>query len=545
MHQCDYFCRDGSKILTSSDDGSARLWSSETGFELTKIVFEIMDEAARSNVLSQLQSSAASHDGPVAGAALSPDSALIATCSSLDHSIQIWNAKTGQRTEWPKSFAAHHIGTVTSMQFCNATMLMTSSLDGSVQLWAALTGQRTKVFNGHACMCLAVQPSIPDFFLEMSEPVIRSILVTQHEAVLATLTPHAAPALIPFGRDFGGVTDATFSPSGSYFAASHENGSCTVYSSAGGAPLWQLIGHTGRINCVVCAGSDRFIVTCGRDKMVNFWQLPVNPSKSAPCLLHPILSLPFDLEVARIAAVKDLLVFVSVDAHTSSHLPCVGSDGALNLGGSLSLCFDSGVLKYLFADLNAGGLGPSKNGPFSRYLLPPVWMIESVLASSHNVAKERLRCLLQGPAAGKIRARAGCEFHRQLQISDICPILGAIALHERLSRPSLLASMASKGNTESLSFLLRLQAPGVPFLVGRLFFSPYSHLAFGTYSPWLVAAGPLLFAAVNGATQHKSDCVALILRHFSSKISVPGEFPFFTVERDNICAAIIKAFADS
>ena len=99
---------------------------------------------------------------------------------------------------------------------------------------------------------------------------------------------------------------------------------------------------------------------------------------------------------------------------------------------------------------------------------------------------------------------------------------GAVALHERLSRPSILSCLASNGNTESLSFLLRLQAPSIPFLYG-----------------------PLLFAAVNGTTQHKSDCVALILRHFTFKILNPGEFPFIAVEKDNICAAMIKAFKDS
>jgi WD40 repeat protein len=277
---------------------------------------------------------------------------------------------------------------------------MTSSLDGSVQVWAALTGQRTQIFNGHLCKCIAVQPSTPDFFLDTSEPVIRSILITQNEAVLATLSPHESPAIIPLGRDCGGVTDATFSPSGFYFVASHENGSCTVFSSAVGASVWQLIGHAGRVNSVIFAGSDSFIITCGQDKMVNFWQLPVNLSKSAPFLLHPILSLPFDLEVARIAAVGNSLVFVSVDTQTSSRLPCVCSDGSLNLGGSLSLRFDSGALKYLCSDLKAGVAGSSKNFPFSRYLLPPVWMIECIMASSHNFAKERLRCLLQGPAAG-------------------------------------------------------------------------------------------------------------------------------------------------
>lgn len=58
-------------------------------------------------------------------------------------------------------------------------------------------------------------------------------------------------------------------------------------------------------------------------------------------------------------------------------------------------------------------------------------------------------------------------------------------------------------------------------------------------------SGPMLCAAVDGATQHKSDCVALILRHFSSKISEPGEFPFFIDENDRICPAVVKAFTDS
>jgi hypothetical protein len=234
------------------------------------------------------------------------------------------------------------------------------------------------------------------FFLE--EPVIKTILVTsQHEAVLATLSSHAPHAAIPFGRDCGGVTNAIFSPSGSYFAASHENGSCTVHSSAAGTLLWQLISHKGRVNCVVFAGSDRFLLTSGYDKLVVFWQLPAIPPKSAPVLLQPLFSLPFHVEIARLAAVGDSVVFAAADTRISSHIPCVCSDGALNLGASLSLSFDGGLLKYLSDPAVAA---TSKNGLFSRYLLPPVWIIESILASSHDAAKEQLRSLLQGPAAG-------------------------------------------------------------------------------------------------------------------------------------------------
>ena len=457
--------------MTSSDDGSARLWSVETGFELTKIMFETMDDAARSNVLSQLQSSIVSQDGPVSGAALSPDNALIATCGFLDHSICVWNAKTGQRIDWPKSAVAGHISTVTSMQFCDKSMLLTSSLDGSVRLWAALTGQMTKVFDGQACVCVVVQSVMsgiheqPQFFMELSETVVKSIVVTsQHEAMLATLSLQSshAPA-IPFGQDCGGVTDAVFSPTGLYFAASHENGSCTVHSSAAGARLWQLIGHKGRANCVVFAGSDRFIISSGCDKLVLFWQLPAVHSKSDP-LIRPLFSLPFDIEIARIGAVCNSLVFASVDSRTSSRLPCACSDGVLNLGGSLSLFFDAGALKYLSAELDAGP--SSKMGLNCRYLLPPVWIIESILASSHVGAREKLRCLLEGPAAG-MKFRCILQSPLRCLMSNGTLILGAIALHERLSRPSLLSSLASKGNTESLSFLLGLHAPGIPFLIGR------------------------------------------------------------------------------
>jgi len=407
------FFRDGSKILTSSDDGSARLWSSDTGFELTKIVFEIMDEAARSNVLSQLQSSTVCQnfqERPVAGAALSPDSALIATCSSLDHIVSVWNARTGLRIEWSASTAAaQHSSTVTSIQFCGGSLLITSSSDGSVRLWTALTGQQTKIFDGAPCVSLILQRAAssafeqPQFLLEMSEPVVKSIFVTsQQEAVFATLSPHASPAAIPFGKEYGGVTHAAFSHSGSYFAASYENGSCTVHSSAAGAPLWQLVGHTGRVNCVEFAGCDRFVITSGSDKLVIFWQLPEIESKAAPTHLQPLLSLPFDVEIVRVAAVCNLLLFASVDTDTSSHPLRICSDGVLHLGGSLSLFFDAGALKYMScsADQDAVDTGHFNNRLFSRYLLPPVWIIDRILASSHEVAKVQLRALLQGPSAG-------------------------------------------------------------------------------------------------------------------------------------------------
>jgi hypothetical protein len=290
------------------------------------------------------------------------------------------------------------------------------------------------------------------------------------------LSPHASRAAEPFPQDFGGVTDAAFSPSGSYFAACHENGSCVVHSAAAGAPLWQLIGHTGRINCAVFAGSDRFVITCGHDKLVMFWQLPAIPSNATLLQLQPLFSVPFEMEIARIAAVGNSVVFAAADSRISSHPPCVCSDGALNLGASLSLFIDGGALRYLSAEKDTFVAAAPKNGLFSRYLLPPVWMIDRILASSHDVAQSQLRCLLQGPAGGMQGFAVQCA--GRTPFSDIPSFSGAVALHERLGRPSLLSSLASKGNTESLAFLLRLHAPGIPYLLGTLCFFLFFYIGF-------------------------------------------------------------------
>jgi WD40 repeat protein len=293
------------------------------------------------------------------------------------------------------------------MQFCDENTLLTSSLDGTVQMWAAMTGQRTKVFEGVACASVIVQPVTrapleqTKSLLEASEPIVKAIFISsQREGVLAALSHRASPKIAPFGKDHGGVSHADFSPSGSYFTASHEDGSCTVHSAAGGAVLWQLNGHSSRANCALFAGSDGLIVSCGRDRLVMFWRLPPISSTSAPVLVEPLFSLPFDLEIARMVIGNNAVVFASLDSQLSSCTPCVSSNGVLKLGGSLSLCFDAGLLKYLSVNQDSRIAANKDKCLFSRYVLPPVWVLERIMASSNVGAKQQLRCLLQGPAAG-------------------------------------------------------------------------------------------------------------------------------------------------
>ena len=83
---------DGSRLLVSSWDSRATIWSVATGRRLVNLIGDTRG---------------------LEGAAFSPDGSLVAT-SSLDHTVRIWDAQTGQvlrvltfpDDQWPLAFNA-------------------------------------------------------------------------------------------------------------------------------------------------------------------------------------------------------------------------------------------------------------------------------------------------------------------------------------------------------------------------------------------------------------------------------------------------------
>ena len=68
------FSRDGLRIVTASGDGTARIWDTATGKEITVL---------------------RGHEGSVLSAAFSPDGSRIVTASG-DKTARIWEAATGK-----------------------------------------------------------------------------------------------------------------------------------------------------------------------------------------------------------------------------------------------------------------------------------------------------------------------------------------------------------------------------------------------------------------------------------------------------------------
>jgi WD domain, G-beta repeat len=115
------FSPDGTRVVTASQDKTARLWDASSG--------QPIGDPMR-------------HEGPVNSASFSPDGTSIVT-GSFDNTARLWDAHTGQ----PMGDALRHEGIVNSASFSpDGTRIVTACVVGtdeaaSAKLWDAHTGQ--------------------------------------------------------------------------------------------------------------------------------------------------------------------------------------------------------------------------------------------------------------------------------------------------------------------------------------------------------------------------------------------------------------------
>jgi WD40 repeat protein len=97
-------------VVTASKDKTARVWNASTGLPVTPPL---------------------EHNGPVAGAAFSPDGALVIT-ASFDNTARVWDAATGK----PVSLPLVHSSPITAAVFSpDGTRVVTASFDKTARVW--------------------------------------------------------------------------------------------------------------------------------------------------------------------------------------------------------------------------------------------------------------------------------------------------------------------------------------------------------------------------------------------------------------------------
>ena len=230
------FSPDGQRIVTASEDHTARVWN-----------------AANAQLLAKLEG----HTGSVFQAAFSPDGQRIVTASE-DHTARVWSVASGQVLATLEG----HRGSVEQAAFSpDGQRIITTSLDTTARVWNAANGQLLATLEGHADRVVqAVFSSDGHRILTASGGSARVWNATNGQ-LLATLEAHPVDI----------VEHAAFSPDGQRIVTASEDHAARVWNAANGQLLAKLVGHTDRVLQAAFSPDGQRIATASKDHTARVW----------------------------------------------------------------------------------------------------------------------------------------------------------------------------------------------------------------------------------------------------------------------------------
>lgn len=279
------FSPDGKKVLTSSQDGTAKIWDAQTGMLIAdlkehiaiiweasfspdgkKIVTASLDQTAKiwDAQTGILIADLKGHTQMVLGASFSADSKKIVT-TSFDKTAKIWNANTGTllnelkgHTEvlFPGSFSP------------NGKYIVTPSADSTAGIWDAISGQRLATLKGHQYEIrvavfspvgskIATAPGDP---FRKSKDLTAKIWDAETSSLLFDLIGHT-----------GSVTNVAFSPDGERIVTSSHDSTSKIWDANTGSLVASLKGHTNSIISAQFSPDGKFVVTASVDGTAKLW----------------------------------------------------------------------------------------------------------------------------------------------------------------------------------------------------------------------------------------------------------------------------------
>ncbi|MGN2638568.1 eIF2A-related protein [Nocardia takedensis] len=226
----------GTRLLTGSNDSTARLWDAHTGQPL--------------HIL-------AGHIGPVEAVAWSPDGNRLLT-GSTDKTARVWNAHTGQ----PLHILTGHSGPVSAVAWSpDGTRLLTGSHDDTARLWDARTGQPIHTLTGHTRRVNAVAWS-PDStrLLTGSHDDTARLWDARTGQPIHTLTGHTRR-----------VNAVAWSPDSTRLLTGSHDDTARLWDARTGQPLRTLTGHTRPVNAVAWSPDGTRLLTGSDDQTARLW----------------------------------------------------------------------------------------------------------------------------------------------------------------------------------------------------------------------------------------------------------------------------------
>lgn len=227
---------DGSRIVTASDDRTARVWDAHTGAQLL--------------VLS-------GHGDSVASAAFAPDGRHIVTASN-DNTARTWDASTGRTLR----ILSGHVGFVWGAVYSpDGTTVATIGTDKTARLWDAGSGAQIRVLPGHVGILYSAAFS-PDGSHLLTTSLDRTARIWelgsgQHATLLAGHGDR--------------VNSVAYSPDGERLVTASEDKTARIWDARSGALLRVLSGHDAGVETAVYSRDGARIVTASEDRSARIW----------------------------------------------------------------------------------------------------------------------------------------------------------------------------------------------------------------------------------------------------------------------------------
>ena len=243
------FSPDGRRIVTASNDRTARIWDAASGVQLA--------------VLSGHGEGLPSDDesGNVRSAAFSPDGRRIVTASN-DKSARVWDAATGRQLA---VLSGHDQAVRTAAFSPDGRRIVTASADQTARIWDAATAKPLDVLSGHADMVWSAAFS----------PDGRRIVTASHDQTARVWDADTAKQLAVLSGHGDILWSAAWSPDGRRIVTASIDRTARIWDAAGGVQLAVLSGHGDGVLSARWSPDGRRIITASIDDTVRIWDANV------------------------------------------------------------------------------------------------------------------------------------------------------------------------------------------------------------------------------------------------------------------------------